>query len=329
MTRRIKVAGSAAGAGAKPLAFRPARMNASIGVLTQSVGSVAWPGCPCRSGGETVRIGRNDHQSAPARRGLERLAGIGRAGLDPGPHRRDLLTSRVRPWGASRPSATLSTSRLSSGEPGTMAAPLLPPFRAVARRLRSRPPFFCVGPVTAHTLVDQDRTDFPGHRVHDGGIGPRLRTRTERKQDADQNSEKRSRHAELQARPARQDPGNPKPQPANPCPVRVKRFSKKMQAMGRSRCDSRLNRFLEECIDCRLHRNSMITTLGGLSTLNLLLDRALESTYQEGPYRDPKSAKLAFEMPLDRPGKRPAGAKSRHLERSCRWDAVTFETKVG
>ncbi len=85
-----------------------------------------------------------------------------------------------------------------------MAGPLLPPFRAVARRLRSRPPFFCVRPVTAHTLIDQDPTDFPGHRVWDGGIGPCLRTRTERKQNADHDSEKRSRHGELQAQLARQ-----------------------------------------------------------------------------------------------------------------------------
>ena len=71
MTRRINVAGSASGAGARPLAFSPARMKASIGVLTQS----CRPGdtersCPCHSGGETFRIGRSDHQSAPARRGL-------------------------------------------------------------------------------------------------------------------------------------------------------------------------------------------------------------------------------------------------------------------
>ena len=113
-----------------------------------------------------------------------------------------------------------------------MAVPLLPPFRAVARRLRSRPPFFCVGPVTAHTLVDQDRTDFPGHLPRSRGIARRLGTRTQRDHQPDQEPKKRSRHRELHT-PA--DTASPRithaPAHKN-LMIRVKPFLKRMQAIS-------------------------------------------------------------------------------------------------
>ena len=97
VTRRIKVAGSAAGARRQALGPRvPARMKASIGVSTQrSIGDIVGH-VPRRGRNRPDRPQRPPVRPGPAR--AERLAGIGCAGLDPRSHRRDLLACQ-RPLG--------------------------------------------------------------------------------------------------------------------------------------------------------------------------------------------------------------------------------------
>ncbi len=129
-------------------------MKASTGERHQAAAS------PRGEGGAAARIGRNDHQSRPSFRAASGSSGYGAPAST---QARTVATSAFEraPFGGISPSAIFSTSRLSPGRPGTIAAPFSPPARADARRLRSSPPFFFSGPwQDTHCWLRMARASF-------------------------------------------------------------------------------------------------------------------------------------------------------------------------